>query len=314
MLTRLDYYFRSRKTVKTTAKAHILRAKKILSAKKCWDREEAETWVYQRADEHEYSDSTINKWFQTFNHLNSCFEWGWAKGILRIKEKNRTRELLSLDETLDFYNLHTTEKYDLVIKLSITTGARPSEILTLRRWEVDVERQIIMLTHTKTKKDRILVIQDFLLDAVKTYLDKHDFARNDCLFFYKDKSKALSIESLEKEYRKRLAMLGITKHVTPYCMRHSYLTRMASQVNIAILQEMAGHSRVTTTIRYVHNNEYVIREASQKDFLFDDMRDWSVKINKIITDINTLAQNHSSQLDCVKLSEAVLCLRQAIKT
>jgi integrase len=310
MLGKLDYYIKSKRHAKSTYSGHMGRAKIIFDIREKWERDEAERWIYQRAENKDYSESTINKWFQTFNTLNQCFEWGWEKGFSRIKENNKSPEQLSLDELLRFYHLHTKDKYDLIIKLAITTGARPSEILTLQRQEVDMERQVITLNHTKTKNNRILMIQDFLMGDLVAFFNANDFKRGDYIFHYNTRKKPLDIASLGKEFRTRLKILDIEKNITPYCMRHAYLTRMASKVNIAILKEMAGHRRITTTERYIHNNEFVLREASEQDFLFDDLRDFSKKMKRIVKLINELGE--SKTVNQVKLSEAVFCLQQAV--
>lgn len=277
-------------------------------------REEAQAWLLDYSEDHDWSESTINKWGQTFNKLNDCLKWGWNENIHKIKENHQQREVLSLDETLRFYDMHTTDMYDMIIKLSITTGARPSEILTLKRHEIDLSRDIITLNHTKTKQNRNLFIQSFLKDELVAYLSKNQFQTDMPVFpYYKDHTKSISVRSLEIEYKKRLEMLNISKKITPYCARHSYLTRMAASVNSLILKELAGHTNINTTEKYIHNNEFILRDAASKDLLFDNRRDCTEQIRKIINDVNALIDS-SATLDKVALAQAVVYLQQAIQS
>ena len=315
MLAKLEWELRSKQLAVNTIKGHMHRGTIILNAKSdVWSEQEAKNWLLEITKRLDYTSSTFNKWVQTFNALNDIFLWHWPAHIKGVKEINKSPEMLSLDELKQFYNLHTTDKYDVIIRLAITTGARPSEILTLRRYEVDLSRQLITLNHTKTKHQRILIIQDFLIDQMRAYITNNDIRHDDYMFYYRDKNQPLNIKSLENEFKKRLTIIGIPKKITPYSMRHSYCSRMASRINLWALKELAGHMKTTTTEKYIHNNEFMLRHAAEKDFLFDDMRDWTKQMQDLIKKINKLADYSTAKLEPVKLSEAVLCLRQAVKT
>lgn len=309
MLNKLLFCLRSRGCKEETTKAVTSRAKIILSVKAKWSKEDAENYVYERAHERDYSESTINKWFQTFNIMSSCFEWNWQEKFKKIKENCKSPEMLSIKELRQFYQLTTLVHWDLIIRLSISTGARPSEILTLRRFEIDTQRQVICLNHTKTKRNRLLLIQDFLVEETEAYFSDNSFQHDDYIFPSHNKNKSISVRALEKEFTRRLSILGIEKHITPYSMRHAYLTRMASKINIILLKELAGHSSTKTTERYVHHNEFILREAADKDFLFDEMRDIKKKVENIIETIRSL---DDYQINKVELCTAIVHLQKSV--
>lgn len=269
----LKYFLTTEKRhVKETKKAHINRATIILSERCRYTFSQAKQFINTRAQERDYTNSTINKWYQTFHLLNSFFHWNWQERFTQLLEYPTPKELLSKDEMLGFYKLETIPKYNLIIRLLISTGARPSEILTLRRREIDLERELITLDpkKVKTRYGRCLIIRPFLIEELKTFFAENNIKPNDYIFYYNDKSKPISVRSLEKEFDKRLKILGIAKRITPYCMRHEYCTRMASKVNSLILKELVGHRRIETTEGYFHCNPYLLKEAVTEDILFHD--------------------------------------------
>lgn len=311
MLEKFAFELRRRNHKKVTTTGHMSRAKIIFTVKSTkWSKEEAEKWLYSRIEQNDYSDSTINKWTQTFNILSAVYDWKWQEKIKSIKENNKSPEMLSLDELKAFYSLDTKPKFNLIIRLAISTGARPSEILKLKLSEVDISRKVIIFNYTKTKESRIVILQDFIISELKRYIIKNRLSRDSCLFYYRDEHMPLNIKSLENEFKHRLKILGINKNITPYSMRHAYLTRMASQVNIWVLKELVGHKRITTTEKYIHNNEFMLRSASERDVLFDDLRDFRKKGEYIIKLINQLIE--TGKVDQIKASEAILHLRQSL--
>ena len=310
-LSILKYYLKNKQISKETIQSHIYRSAIILGNKRRWSLNEAKLFVLNRAEERDYKASTINKWIQTFNHLNKSLGWRWKTNLTKIKENNNPPEMMSLEESLKFYRLNTTPKWNLIIKLQMTTGARPSEILRLKRKDVDTERRIITITKTKINTSRILVIQDFLIGEIKAFIKSKKLKRDDLMFSYLNYRQPLSEQALIKEYKKRLRILGIDKNVRPYSLRHAYLTRMAGEINMALLMELAGHKNAKTTLRYVHNNEFALKKASEKDFLFHCFRDNSNRVNNIIEQIQDLI-NQSSDCNEIALSEAIVCLRKAV--
>ena len=212
----------------TTRHQHVNRAKIILKVRQKWSRDEAESWIIARSEDNGYSESTYNKFVQTFNALADCFGWEWSQKLVQIKENAPAPEMLSDGEIIQLYDLQTSDKYDLIFKLEITTGARPSEILKLQGKDIDLSRGVIALNHTKTRNNRLLFIQDFLTQTLIDYLRENEIKRDDFLFFYRDRKKPLNIKSFEDEMRRRLKLIGVDKNVTPYALRHSFEIGRAS--------------------------------------------------------------------------------------
>ena len=110
--------------------------------------------------------------------------------------------------------------------------------------------------------------------------------------------------------RRRLKLIGVDKNVTPYALRHSFVTRMAAVVNLLQLKELAGHKRVSTTERYTHHNEYLLKTAAQKDFLFDAYRDPTDQLKQIIARLQELA--NKSSVNAPEIAQAISHLYAAI--
>ena len=116
MIEKFAFELRRRNHAKVTTRGHISRATIILNFKNSiWTKNEAEKWLYHRIDEFDYSESTTNKWFQTFNIMSECYEWGWMEKLKAIKENNKSPEMLSLDELKKFYDENHLRLHDIYI-------------------------------------------------------------------------------------------------------------------------------------------------------------------------------------------------------
>ena len=89
---------------------------------------------------------------------------------------------------------------------------------------------------------------------------------------------------------------------------------MASRLDLFTLKQLVGHKKTSTTEKYYHNNEFMLKSAIKRDVLFNDLLDWTDQIGEIVAKIEDLCvKENQSYIDIVALSQAVVCLRQAIK-
>lgn len=125
------------------------------------------------------------------------------------------------------------------------TGIRPGELLTIVKQNVHTEEHY-MTGGIKTEKgrNRKIILPDKLL-PVLCWMVEH--SRKDKIAPYPS-----NVEFYDAWKAKRQA-LGIREELTPYCCRHTYVTRLtALKVSPAMLQELAGHEDYETTLDYTH--------------------------------------------------------------
>ena len=111
-----------------------------------------------------------------------------------------------------------------------------------------------ILVKGKGNKERLL----FITHDAETYLKKYINERNkivvhsDALFINK-RGYRLSLSSFNNIFNSFEKVSGIQKHVTPHTIRHSFATQlMDNGMDIRSLQELLGHSSISTTGIYTH--------------------------------------------------------------
>lgn len=187
----------------------------------------------------------------------------------------RTVEVLSREE-LDrlFQAVDQTRKNAArdraILETLYSTGLRVSELSNLNRDQVDLKRREFMV-RGKGRKPRIVFLSeraaDFISDSLRAR-DDHmkplfiNSLKGDILDEEKRRLTTVSIENMVRKYSLRA---GIIKKVTPHTLRHSYATELLiNGADIRSVQEMLGHSSITTTQIYTHVTDKKLREIHEK--------------------------------------------------
>lgn len=160
-----------------------------------------------------------------------------------------------------------------IVDLLFSSGLRVSELVNLNRDHVNTTRREFMV-RGKGQKDRPVFIGEAAAQRVKDYLE----ARNDSLIpLFISYSRNSGTVSTTGDYRRLTArsiqrivthyakLAGITKHVSPHTMRHSYATDLLMNgADIRSVQSMLGHSSISTTQVYTHVTDEHLREVYEK--------------------------------------------------
>lgn len=195
------------------------------------------------------------------------------------KIPERTVEVLSFDELKRLFQAVDKSKKsgqrDIAILGTLySTGLRVSELTALNRDQVDLKRREFMV-RGKGKKPRIVFLSKKASEIIEHYLKARDDnfkplfinsikgqKKEDVL---DEEKRRLSTVSIEKIVRKYALKAGIIKKVTPHTLRHSYATEMLiNGADIRSVQEMLGHSSITTTQIYTHVTDKKLREVHEK--------------------------------------------------
>lgn len=109
-----------------------------------------------------------------------------------------------------------------MILVHLYTGLRPSELLTLKIKDVDMEKGLLKIRDTKTFHDRLVPIHRKALNSLKRYIDSRD---DECPFLFKvyRGNKDISLERYRYLLNNYCKMSGVKK-ITPYMVRHSFAT------------------------------------------------------------------------------------------
>lgn len=160
-----------------------------------------------------------------------------------------------------------------IIELLFSSGLRVSELVSLNRDHINLARREFMV-RGKGQKDRPVFVSMSAAEHVKNYLD----ARHDNLpALFISYSRRLAKPSVSGDYRRLSArsiqrmvshyarLAGITKHVSPHTMRHSFATDLLMNgADLRAVQSMLGHGNIATTQIYTHVTDQHLKDVHER--------------------------------------------------
>ena len=160
-----------------------------------------------------------------------------------------------------------------IFELLFSTGLRVSELTGLNRGDVNLTRREFMV-RGKGQKDRPVFISQSAADAVQDYLDERkdrlpalflNNSRNQPMMGTSGDYRRLSPRSIERIIIKYVRAAGITKHVTPHTLRHSFATDLLMNgADLRSVQSMLGHSNISTTQIYTHVTDPHLKDVHER--------------------------------------------------
>ena len=145
-------------------------------------------------------------------------------------------------------------------------GLRVSELLNLKQNDIISEAGIVRI-FGKGAKERIVPVGSSALDWIKTYRKKARvlFVKNeptDDILFLNQRGKGLTRMGLWKLLKKYSEQAGIEVKVHPHLFRHSFASHLLEGgADLRAVQEMLGHSDISTTQIYTHLDKEYLREV-----------------------------------------------------
>lgn len=142
-------------------------------------------------------------------------------------------------------------KHRALLMTVYALGLRVSEALQLRPFDIDSERMIVHVRQGKGRKDRIIPLDQALLDVLRDHWRAHRPTR--WLFEGQTRGKAMSVRQAQRVCTNAAARARLDKRVSMHTLRHSFATHMLERgFDLRALQTVLGHKRVSTTDRYNH--------------------------------------------------------------
>lgn len=155
-----------------------------------------------------------------------------------------------------------------MLELAYAAGLRVSELLNLQIEQINFAVGYLRCTG-KGGKERVVPVHALAVDKVGRYLkeDREQFhpAKRQRAIFLNRRGHPLSRMGFWKILRKHAVRAGIAKKVSPHVLRHSFATHLLENgVDLRSLQEMLGHSDISTTQIYTHVSTKRLKEVHAK--------------------------------------------------
>lgn len=160
-----------------------------------------------------------------------------------------------------------------IIELLYSGGLRVSELVSLNRDSINLERREFMV-RGKGNKDRPIFISQSAADRVREYMDVRtdslpalflNNSRNTQAVDTSGDYRRITARSVERIVEKYARLAGITKHVSPHTLRHSFATDLLMNgADLRAVQSMLGHADISTTQIYTHVTDAHLKEIHDK--------------------------------------------------
>ena len=159
-----------------------------------------------------------------------------AKSIPIILTKEEIKKLLGAAKNF---------KHKLMIELLYSSGLRLSELINLKTEDLEIADKVGWVRRGKGAKDRLMILSE------KVSKDLVRFLKERKGFVFTGRNGHLSKRLVQKVLADLAVEAGISKHVHPHMLRHSFATHLLEAgVDIRKIQELLGHADLSTTQIY----------------------------------------------------------------
>ena len=193
--------------------------------------------------------------------LETPKKWRTLPEVLSVDEIKRLLAAISLDEPLAFRDR-------AMLELAYGAGLRVSEWIGLDVKDLLFSDALVRV-FGKGSKERVVPIGRSAIGAVGMYLrelrPRLERGQGQGRLFLNSRGKPLSRMGAWKILRKYVDLAGVTKHVSPHTLRHSFATHLLEGgADLRAVQEMLGHADISTTQIYTHVDREYLRSVHRQ--------------------------------------------------
>ncbi len=230
-------------------------------------------------DIQEKSQKTLARYFVV---LKSLYKYLIEEKLMNVNPTDKLEspkidkklpDYLSLEEVNSLLNIKSDSKLKIrdmaILELIYSCGLRVSELLNLSINDVFLHEKYLRISG-KGGKMRIIPLGRQALDLLEAYLQniRPELIKNNqinSVFLGQKTGKPLSRMFIHKMINKYAIKCGINRKISPHILRHSFATHMlANGANLRIIQELLGHSDISTTQIYTHLENQKIKKDYEK--------------------------------------------------
>ena len=234
------------------------------------DRSDINAYILKLRDE-KYSPSSV---VRKIASMRGFFKWFCANDygkknptqtLERPKLPKRLPKVMTVDELNTILNTDLNKEEKLIVELLYGCGLRVSELVNLKLSNIDIKSKYIQCCG-KGSKERVVPFGKKAKDALERYFKYRDIIvmqnklNNPKDLFIKENGKRISRQDVYNFIRKQGEK--IHKHISPHTLRHSFATHLLENgADLRVVQELLGHSDVSTTQLYTHITKKRLKEV-----------------------------------------------------
>ena len=205
--------------------------------------------------------------------LRGWFKWMISQELinhdptLTLEQPKLSRHLpkvLTINEISHILSQNLTSIDKAIFELLYAAGLRVSELVSLTLSNINLEQDYVRC-FGKGSKERLVPIGEEAKIAINSYLKERNFIVRKCnlntnTFFLSENGQRIT----RQEVYNIIKNLGkhVNKHITPHTVRHSFATHLLENgADLRVVQELLGHSDVSTTQLYTHVSKKRLKEV-----------------------------------------------------
>lgn len=242
-----------------------------------FDTQTIRDFLYTQKEKHDWSPKTFRNnrqylstffgWCESMQYLNtnpvkSIEKPKVPKALPRFLTSEQIKHLLKAFEEIVWKSPLQAIRNKAIFMTFLYSGLRLQELLNLKTVNVDFNEKHILVLNGKGNKDRVVPIHSALIPVLKSYRKVRERSLEPSSWFFTGLNSTAKMypKDIYRFLKKVTLKSGIK--VTPHQLRHTF-GRLACQNNISLfkLQQVMGHSNLTTTQIYLSSSASSIRES-----------------------------------------------------
>lgn len=234
------------------------------------ERSDINAYILKLREENYSSSSIVRK----IASMRGFFKWFCANDygsknptqtLERPKLPKRLPKVMTIEELNTILNADLSKEEKLIVELLYGCGLRVSELVNLKMNNIDIKSKYIQCCG-KGSKERIVPFGKKAKEALENYLKYREIIvlqnklNNPKDLFIKENGKKITRQDVYNFIRKQGER--IHKHISPHTLRHSFATHLLENgADLRVVQELLGHSDVSTTQLYTHITKKRLKEV-----------------------------------------------------
>lgn len=180
-------------------------------------------------------------------------EQSWNPNKLpRLRKENKLPTVLAEEEIVSVLQNVKNMKYRTILMTCYGAGLRISEALNLRIADIDSKNMQIRVVQGKHRKDRCTILSETNLGQLRTYWLAYK-PKGEFIFSSSNNDKPIPAQNVQLALKQAIVEASIHKKASTHSLRHSFATHLLENgTDLRTIQELLGHTNITTTCRYVH--------------------------------------------------------------
>lgn len=209
--------------------------------------------------------------FYNFLLKKQCVGANPARPVRAPKQARKLPQTLDVDQVTGLLEADADSLLEMrdvaMFELFYSSGLRLSELTALNRSDIDLRDGSLTVVHGKGNKSRVVPVGSKAVAALNAWLAvraQFGNADPDAVFIGRN-GQRLGQRSVQLRLKQWCVKKGLSEHVHPHMLRHSFASHLLeSSQDLRAVQELLGHSNISTTQIYTHLDFQHLAEVYDK--------------------------------------------------